>query len=565
MGAVYRAIDTELGRTVAVKCLLQIDELGARERALKEARVLAALEHPNILRVYDIIDESSQIWIVSEWVEGQSLGQTRMRHAPTLVAAIMSQVYDALAAAHAAGVFHRDIKPENLMVSPNGRVTLIDFGVAYTQSWSSGRTMAGSLRYAAPRILEGAPPDAQTDLFSAGLVQLELLTGSPILPDLAPLPLYRHLTKHLKERVEQACDGLWPPLARLSQRILLDSASKMEAIDAATAAATALANLRQITQLTPTQYVAIHFETLGWADKTAADVLEAMTQEHLALAQLSARQKQSWLSFADITAAERSGKRKAESPTVIGGKQKSSSKIHPLALSALIVSIAATLAIWFFKPAPSTSQAPVPIAAGPAPAGKSATGGEALLTPDSKAEESLATTPNLPKDSESNTIAATKIIKTEDSSGLQSETTKVVAKTSPVPVELVANAWANVFIDGQEIARLPSAKPIMLVPGERRIRLESPLVETMEVTILVKATGTNRFNFKLQPRATERVLTLSKPASLTVNGVDYGVVSQKKLRLPFGSHDVRIRRKDEPGRDGKIVIGPETPTEIRID
>jgi serine/threonine protein kinase len=122
MGAVYRARDVQLGRWVAVKCLLDVTRETSRELAAKEARTLASLNHRNIMRVFDILQSGDQVWIVSEWLEGKSLAQLPMPLPPAAVLAIMAQVYDALASAHAAQVIHRDVKPANI-IRPTPRRT----------------------------------------------------------------------------------------------------------------------------------------------------------------------------------------------------------------------------------------------------------------------------------------------------------------------------------------------------------------------------------------------------------------------------------------------------------
>ena len=597
MGAVYRAIDTELGRTVAVKCILSVDDAEARERALREARILAALEHPHILRVYDIIIEESQIWIVSEWVEGQSLGQLPFKLAPALVAAVMTQVYDALAAAHGAGVVHRDVKPGNVMVAANGRVTLIDFGVAFTRSWSSGRTMAGSLRYTAPRILEGALPDAGTDLFSAALLQLELTTGQTILPDLAPLPLYRHMTRHLEARLRSLTDGMWPPLADLATELVggavgvlrSGAVSRPASEDASanagatSAAAKAAACLRIATDLSPQAYIAEVMPAFGFGDEAAQAKLREHGATVLADASLSPRQRQAWLSWLDAASGSNDNRRVEASSTNIevSGQTDTTFNLdhvrrrggilaHPIFSAALIAAVA--LPILFVATLDRGSsggsaprEASPPIAAVPAPppadvAAPLTIGGainSAVGTPSGQVESEQKVAVLAGKETgERGTIAPT------DAAAPRA---KPDAAPEMVPVQISASAWANVLIDGKEIGRLPSAKPFSIAPGERVLRLESPLVDPLEIKINVRKGQDNRFRFRLQPRSTDRTLALTKPAGLIVNGVDYGLVTRKTLRLPFGTHEVKIRRDGEAIRTGTITIGPETPTEIRIE
>jgi serine/threonine protein kinase len=132
MGEVYRARDTRLGREVALKLLpaSQTDDERAHELVEREARIVASLNHPNVVALYDIGMLDGAMYIVTELIEGESLrGLT-----PTLRKSleIAAQIAEGLSAAHAAGVTHRDLKPDNVMVTQDGRVKLLDFGVAKT-------------------------------------------------------------------------------------------------------------------------------------------------------------------------------------------------------------------------------------------------------------------------------------------------------------------------------------------------------------------------------------------------------------------------------------------------
>ena len=131
MGEVYRARDTRLGREVALK-LIPVDKAQdqtARDRIEREARVVASLNHPNILALHDIGIVNGAMYIVTELVDGESLrGMTPPLRKCLDIAA---QIADALAAAHTAGITHRDLKPDNVMVTRDGRVKLLDFGVAH--------------------------------------------------------------------------------------------------------------------------------------------------------------------------------------------------------------------------------------------------------------------------------------------------------------------------------------------------------------------------------------------------------------------------------------------------
>ncbi len=196
MGDVYLAEDTRLGRKVALK-LLPAAFTGDAERLRRfrqEAQVVSALNHPNILTVYEIGQADSLHFIAMEYVEGQTLRErmsgARMKLREVLDVAI--QGASALAAAHQAGVIHRDIKPENLMVRTDGYVKALDFGLAKlteerTADGLEGPTatlvktgpgiVMGTVNYMSPEQAEARPVDHRTDIFSLGVVLYEMLTG----------------------------------------------------------------------------------------------------------------------------------------------------------------------------------------------------------------------------------------------------------------------------------------------------------------------------------------------------------------------------------------------------
>src|SRR3984893_16706602 len=132
MGRVYLALDTKLGRQVAVKVLAEDKDAGSIQRFLQEARLAASLSHPNIAQIYEVGDSGGMHFLAMEYAEGDSLG-ARIANGPLAtqdVVAIAVQVADALDAAHAKHIIHRDIKPANIIVGPQGHVKVLDFGLA---------------------------------------------------------------------------------------------------------------------------------------------------------------------------------------------------------------------------------------------------------------------------------------------------------------------------------------------------------------------------------------------------------------------------------------------------
>ncbi len=186
MATIFGATDDKLGREVAVKVLRP--EFGADAQFVvrfeHEAQAAASLSHPNIVQVYDYGTDQAGPYIVMEQVSGGDLASALGKKGnlpPTAVANMGQQVADALAAAHAAGLVHRDIKPSNILLSPDGRVQVADFGIAQAAAGSpvtaTGITL-GSVLYFSPEQARGDTATSASDIYSLGLVMYEMLTGS---------------------------------------------------------------------------------------------------------------------------------------------------------------------------------------------------------------------------------------------------------------------------------------------------------------------------------------------------------------------------------------------------
>jgi Tol biopolymer transport system component len=193
MGEIYLARDTRLDRKVALKILPArfTRDAGRVARFRLEAKAASALNHPNIITIYDIGEVGNTWFIAAEFIEGMTLrerlGTGKIELSEALRIAI--QCTRALEAAHQAGIVHRDIKPENIMVRPDGLVKVLDFGlarVAEVQQPAAEATQAGTLvgtpRYMSPEQARGERLDARTDIFSLGAVLYEMATGAPAFP-----------------------------------------------------------------------------------------------------------------------------------------------------------------------------------------------------------------------------------------------------------------------------------------------------------------------------------------------------------------------------------------------
>ena len=189
MGDVYRATDPRLGRDVALKTLTKAepDDAHAVERFVQEARVTASLDHPNIVKVFDVGMSNGRPYLVSELLEGETLRAPIGRGpvAPADARGIAAALASGLVAAHARGLVHRDLKPENIFVTRAGTAKILDFGIAkLAQDPALPRGLAtltgvilGTAGYLAPEQVKGDPVDARTDLFALGSILFELMTG----------------------------------------------------------------------------------------------------------------------------------------------------------------------------------------------------------------------------------------------------------------------------------------------------------------------------------------------------------------------------------------------------
>src|SRR5436853_170745 len=195
MGVVYRAHDTRLNRQVALKVLPagKVANAERKNRFVQEAQAASALNHPNIVVVHEIDTENGVDYIVMELVKGRALDRMIPRRGLRLNEALRYalQIADALSAAHAARIVHRDLKPGNIMVTDDGVVKVLDFGLAKLtevqigvddetltqQAITKEGTIVGSAPYMSPEQAAGKPVDARSDIFSFGAVLYEMVTG----------------------------------------------------------------------------------------------------------------------------------------------------------------------------------------------------------------------------------------------------------------------------------------------------------------------------------------------------------------------------------------------------
>jgi eukaryotic-like serine/threonine-protein kinase len=245
MGEVYRARDARLNREVAIKVLpasFAADE-GRLLRFEEEARATSLLNHPNILTVYDIGTQEGSPYLVAELLEGEELRQQLRDGAlPTRLAIeYAQQIASGLAAAHEKGITHRDLKPENLFVTSDGRVKILDFGLAKLRPQQSNPVesgvatqkaitdpgvVVGTVAYMSPEQVRGQPVDHRSDIFSLGVVLYEMLTGRRAFLRETMAETMTAILKEEPEEVAQINSKVPPQVSRIVRRCLEKKAER---------------------------------------------------------------------------------------------------------------------------------------------------------------------------------------------------------------------------------------------------------------------------------------------------------------------------------------------------
>jgi serine/threonine-protein kinase len=322
MGAVYKARDTRLDRVVALK-FLSPEQFASEEECaalLREARITAAINHPNVCSLLDIHQSEAANFLVMEFIDGHSL-RAEIERGPIDIGralAISAEAADGLRAAHRKGVIHRDIKPENILITAEGVVKLTDFGLAKkVEAPSASSDISGTIAYMSPEQLRGDPVDRTTDIWSLGVVMYEMLAGRrPFAGEYQQAMIYSILHEKpapVPERAPGELGGLGKVIGRCLEKIPAVRYADAEAL---------LAELKSAVRDVghPQENVEKSIAVLPFSDLSAAGdnryFSDGLTEE--VIANLSRMKKVRVVSRTTVVQYDRSGKNAAQIASDLG-------------------------------------------------------------------------------------------------------------------------------------------------------------------------------------------------------------------------------------------------------
>lgn len=248
MGEVYLALDTTLGREIALKFISPnlAADTHLRDRFMREARAAAALNHPNIITIYEVGEYQTRPFIAMEFVPGQTLKDLITNSGLSVDQAldIAIEIASALQKAHNEGIIHRDIKPQNILVDSDGRVKILDFGLAKfhgAEELTGSHSTLGTVAYMSPEQINGEPIDARSDLFSFGAVLYELLAGKPPFEGEYEAAILYAVVHKQPPPLSTHREGVPPEVEKIvSTAMVKDHEARYQSIDAMLADLTAL-------------------------------------------------------------------------------------------------------------------------------------------------------------------------------------------------------------------------------------------------------------------------------------------------------------------------------------
>lgn len=528
MGSVYRAHDELLDRTVALKVLRPelAQQPHVAERFRQEARTLARLLHPHITTLYTLAREGDDLIMVMEFVEGETLeALARRGTAPAEAVTLMAQALDGVAHAHAHGIVHRDLKPANLMRTPEGVVKVMDFGIARLASGGARLTQTrhtvGTLAYMAPEQIRSQEVDARTDVYAAGAMLFELLTGRlPFEADSDFALMQAHLdapvpaASAFAPAVPEALDGvIRRAMAKDSDDRFPSAEALREALLVAVPDAPTASRPTPVLGPRPTRLAApIRPTALASSPHALRDRLAE---------RLASVPRVAWMGVGVLAVVLVLGVALWPSPA---------SEAAPEAVAVVEHDAAPGAAAWI----DALSEPPEPAASLP----------ELVPLPDSPHPDSPHPEASQPEASRPVAQPSAEPVRAAP------EAASPESRAEPEPpraaatgaVRVLVRPFGDVYVNGRLEARGTNAPvTVALAPGRHRVRVEHPTFGAAERTVTVAAGGHQEVFVSLEP-ATVTVVSDPVNAAIYVDGRATGRYTPAQLTLPAGAHIVEVRR-----------------------
>lgn len=276
MGKVWKAFDPILERYVAIKVMRENVAVSeeAKQRFLSEAKIVAKMNHVNVVHIYSCGYHEDEMFIVMEFIDGRPLfepGVDSIRD-PRQAIHYFLQTCDGIQAAHEEGIIHRDIKPNNIMIDKKGRIKILDFGIARSflidQDLTATGALIGTLKYMAPEVASGKTATRHSDIYSLGLVLYEMLTGIVAFKDLNPLATLDHIKNKDLDKASSHNGKIIPSIDKLIKKMCSKNATdRYDSINGVKEdVKTILLELNSELQAVPTQTAPPNsqLETVNW-------------------------------------------------------------------------------------------------------------------------------------------------------------------------------------------------------------------------------------------------------------------------------------------------------------
>lgn len=545
---VCRAFDTELHRSVAVKLLHPhlVGRGAFAQRFRREAQAVAAIEHENILRVYDVSPETApELYFVSELVEGGSLAEWlaqipdgKLPHETALAVAV--QILKGLEAAHKAGIIHRDLKPENVMVTRNGVVKIADFGIAHRDT-DSQLTLSGSLvgspAYMSPEQIDGRNVDARTDLFSFGVLFYQLVTGRLPFGDGPLVQVLQRIAKNERDVVTAHAPSLDPRIVTVIETCLQPlpdhrpaSAHQAKEMLLPVVHARGVSDLAEEIHTSRNADEEVHKRrTYAVVENLVAEAKKILNQgadPTLAMSLIDRALELQPFHFEAYRLLQRTG-----------NKQKKRAAYAAMAsIFAAAAAAGAWFAFWHSEPVPDP-QPPRPQHAQVAPA---------------------PMVPNIP------------LVPVPSPRGEPRRDAKATAPTATTRparpagadaiVRLVTRPWARVYVDGKDLGETPLLRELKLKPGKHTLQFRNPQTRLIEQTVVLTPGEVldKVVDLPVQPSLLQVSVGQDEQVFVDGKAID-GAALGEPLQVSHGEHTLRFvrgreeRKKTVQASAGRLV------------